>query len=377
MTDERIVWVLGAGFSKSLGAPLLRDLFSFESIKDMEVRFKQTDFAKLYGLVAETVIELYHYGRRFADGIPDKFVPGPAMRGVRPPKGERLWEHAEQFLDVLDAAARNPSSAASGRLLEILTKSLPGSAKQLPELSATARRLLAAECSGFMLNRDLTTEEWQPYLRWGRSVVKGQDVVITFNYDAVPETLVADTGVQFMDVLLPGKEPRPTVAPILKLHGSVNWIRKNAAIVAAPDMHASLKCEDQEMIIAAPGPSKAECAGLLEMLWGRADEALTTAAAIVFLGYRFPETDAQARTRLLDAIGRRENGGVVVRTVLGPDKDAAERLASLVEYKLRNKLNRGAVSLTVAREPLRVEDFLSVCSRDAIIERAGTRALVS
>jgi hypothetical protein len=72
----------------------------------------------------------------------------------------------------------------------------------------------------------------------------------------------------------------------------------------APRLFA-LECEEGELAIATPGPSKKrEADECFRELWKLAREALAEADAIVFVGYRFPETDADAREQLLTAIGK-------------------------------------------------------------------------
>src|SRR5205823_2681786 len=96
----------------------------------------------------------------------------------------------------------------------------------------------------------------------------------------------------------------------------------------------ALDCGDDELSIAAPGPSKQSLsAGAFQPYWEQAMEALRTASAIVFVGYRFPPTDAEARERLLGAIRENTQEYLAVHTVLGPstNSDDSRRLSGLVE----------------------------------------------
>jgi hypothetical protein len=84
----------------------------------------------------------------------------------------------------------------------------------------------------------------------------------------------------------------------------------------------------------------------------------------VFLGYRFPQTDAAAKSRLLGAIAANPKG-MTVRTVLGDDVFSANRVKGLIDYAVRGAQHKDA-RLSVTIESLYVEDFLTVCTRKAI-----------
>src|SRR5687768_7972527 len=178
MADQTcpIVWILGAGFSAPLGGPMLADLLSLEARGDL------VDKHALDRL-DPGVFWLYHYGRRFRDGWLNKDHP----------PGENLWGHAEEFLDKLDAAALNGGALAE-RLLNIL-KGAPSNALHaavdLPRLAVIrerARRYVAAECGEFLRRSDPRSEQWRAHVAW-MTGLRPRDVVITFNYDRVLETI--------------------------------------------------------------------------------------------------------------------------------------------------------------------------------------------
>ncbi len=66
--DRRIVWILGAGFSKPLGAPLLDDLFLPATWDLYAIQYGESRFSKLRSKTAEAVHWLYNHGRRFTLG---------------------------------------------------------------------------------------------------------------------------------------------------------------------------------------------------------------------------------------------------------------------------------------------------------------------
>lgn len=136
-----IVWILGAGFSRPLGGPLLGKLLSPESERDLHIRYSK--MPQLWTPQANAARWLYRYGRN---------EPAPVGAGSFI-KGENLWEDAEQYLDYLDTAAeKGAGSPACDRLLEILgdpkvvnlLRLQLGAAMLIP-MAAAARRLLSAE----------------------------------------------------------------------------------------------------------------------------------------------------------------------------------------------------------------------------------------
>src|SRR5580692_12507562 len=99
-THDRIVWVLGAGFSAGLGAPLLKDLFSRASSEDLFVRYSR-DVPALFGPEVPFVRWLYAYGST------NDYVEIDNSQW----RGELMWRNAEEFVEYLDIAAEEEASA--------------------------------------------------------------------------------------------------------------------------------------------------------------------------------------------------------------------------------------------------------------------------
>ncbi len=395
----KTVWILGAGFSRALGGPLLTELFSPGSALKMKTCFPK--LPRLQGDDAQLARLLFQ----------DK-------------DGPKQWENAEEFLDYLDTAQLGGEEAPSYQaLIEMIDRlKTIGSlstgdliaakiketlkafkrrlsrrdliAAKIKPVAEMSRRLLAAECSAFLVGADVDSEKWAPYRRWADKVERG-DVVITFNYDLVPERLA-----KWVAHTTPGSEdkfeflcpPRECCVPgrvnVLKLHGSTNWRQDRGqqalGIFGAspvPDNdYFALDCPEENMVIASPGPSKfaSSAGGTLGPLWLAASTALKTADAIVFVGYRFPPTDSAARRILIDAIGENEKPHLVLHTVLGPKvhDDHSERLKGMLEAAVERK---GRVTSEVMRnsDPIHgpryrwlydlnqhalwAEDFLDLC----------------
>ncbi len=396
--QKKIVWVLGAGFSRALGGPLLRDVFSPGSFGLTQATFKTEEFKTVTGREAKTVHFLYNWGTAFKEGrLPD----WPENR-VGP--GVRLWDDAEQFLDFLEGVSQTKAPEVFRDALVAVGTLSNGNWSQLAsnmdKARLTARQLLAAESSRFLQGAEVETERWEPYREWLRhrgfadeGKEGAEETIITFNYDTALEKVdfwFSEQGIPTrLSVLLPQisrlqelrEEGR---ALVLKLHGSTNWKREGArAVKTVDDEFSALTCNESEMVLGTPGPRKTGVTDLLENLWQEALRALSHANAIVFLGYRFPPTDAASRTRLIGAIHQNnELDDLAVHTVLGPDvtQPDAQRLKGLLHQALSHRHIRGtAFNYLPGSDPLRyysltshsllAEDFISVVPPESIFGR--------
>lgn len=326
------VWILGAGFSRGLGGPLFRDLFR----SDQRIHASGVKLPK-------SAIDLMGLYRKYAD------QETAASVGV-------LWRDPEEFIEVLESAK------APGRARDLLNVQSPGTPDELADL---ARRLLAVECSQFLRGANPESERWQPYQTWSSDLNKTHTVV-SFNYDRVIEMLGNRHATKFYSVVVPTDEVALSrvrhmgCAPVLKLHGSVDWVTRNGRVEqdTSDDLPATA-VSGTDIVIAVPGPEKGEFGRRFKeigSLWRAALEATKNAGRIVFLGYRFPVTDAFARVQFLNAIKFAAKGQRLKRVeiVLGPDErhpDVA-RMQRLLSFALGH-------ALVPTVHPLYVEDFLS------------------
>ena len=364
----RRVWILGAGFSASLGAPLLQDLLSFR----LRSRLKNAGLLKKnaedldpgpdrgQARLQELVYALYHYGSGFSEG----YLLEPHETTPRSEKG--LWRHPEEYLERLDelalAGANDELAQIRDRFLAALQAS--GSSRlmstlqegyrklDLPPLQASefadeARKIVAAECCEFLRQVTARSERAKPYVHWLHQLGKtSQDTIVSFNYDCVVEKLSKGVNrevlVAGVDGEIEAQEHRSKTmgSPLLiKLHGSVDWERNTT-----PDNGHAFpfrRSSDAEYaannvgVLSTPGASKlSSCEGEFAPLWQLAKRKLIDAQEVVFVGYRIPESDAAAREMLLDALAENEESSVFVRVVLGRPSFDRERLVSLLEVAL-------------------------------------------
>jgi hypothetical protein len=363
------VWILGAGFSRSLGAPLLNDLLSFR----LRHRLLQAGYLinpTARGLSEEHSIRLrlqdliyglFHHGMGYPEGYAfqvHKMIP----------QGERgLWHHAEEYLELLDGWAASDSGdselesvrsrfhtaceASLGTTVHARrVSSFPIRNGDARKLLIEARRIIAAECSEFLRNPN--QERLKPYLRWLR-MLTSEDTIITFNYDCLLEKVAAQDS---REIAILGAEKsigcQHIAAPtLLKLHGSVDWKMHQGAdfpCVRAGDIEFATQ-HPGAGFLCTPGGSKLLTTNSLKPLWTRARNAIIHADRVYFIGYRIPESDAAAREMILEAL-RQSTADRPVRIILGaaPHPDSS-RLATLVKM----------VGREVQDERLWAQDFLA------------------
>jgi hypothetical protein len=361
--EDSTVWILGAGFSKALGGPLIKQLLGPREKEVLTGVFpKSADAIAIDGIIAA--------GAFFRWGLDER---------------RSNWGDAEQFLDVVEsAAAESPGlSHAHLQLTKILKGIVPrpeplpaawGGSKfyefdNLDELAKACRRALALDCSIFLRNAQTNSERWAPYVSWAQSLGRGHTVV-TFNYDQVPELLSALPGAM-LKVIDPEQVETDieatkllNAAPVLKVHGSVTWrLEKGADGKERIAPRASVKDPtvgdpSADPVLGVPGPGKRGLvSGSLRHLWAAALDAVRSATSVYFVGYRFPPTDADSRSKLIGALAANRNRSVMrVRTVVGPwvnDADAI-RLKHLLEAAV------GTESSQVRSVPLLAEDFIGL-----------------
>jgi hypothetical protein len=355
------VWILGAGFSKGLGGPLIQDLLAHRELPVLESYFP----TKSYGGAANDLFKarlFFNYGLE-----------------------RRYWDHAEQFLDLVESAAAEKGSDPSHAraLLQSMLKDTvrypqkqtieqgsglnryvverPGPSHEfgsIDDLAAACRRALAVDCSLFLRSAQLDSERWSPYKHWAQSL-NGGHTVITFNYDQVPELLGADTkNLKVVDPMGAAGDiedaRRLDVAPVIKVHGSVTWRRGSSGVEVMARGDPGIGDPRTDVVIGVPGPAKRKLyRETLKPLRAAAVEALQTARKVIFLGYRFPPTDADARRDILSALVANETRTAVrIETVLGPrvSSDDSVRLRQLIHVALGTNL--------IDQVPLFAEDYL-------------------
>src|SRR5438128_8731818 len=97
--DAKRVWILGAGFSRSLGGPLMTDLLSLAAWRLILATYRSV----IPKDDADLVFWLFHFGNGFPEGSPDPRIDI---------SGEARWRDAEHFLEILDNASADKAKEA-------------------------------------------------------------------------------------------------------------------------------------------------------------------------------------------------------------------------------------------------------------------------
>lgn len=329
--NRKTVWILGAGFSRSLGGPLLTDMFRQEVEGDVAQFYASLGSQDLARQLV-WVQAIYNFGR--ADT-------------------ERRWENAEEFLAFVDAATGDaPTPLAQATLRGIIERcriapdpirpetTKPGNdgmfACCVQDICRTVHRALAVECSRFLWAVTTVDERWYPYSEWANSLDENLDTVITFNYDSALSRIPGVGGV--FRFLLPGRNPPSPGVPVFHLHGCVEWERGNNGVQRS--RLEAILAQNRSPAIAAPGRSK--MSGIDESYWEQAMKKLREADAVAIVGYSFPKTDAFARMKLLESLGAFNGRNTrLISIVLGPNVSSPEsqRVLELVRYRTGQSRN--------------------------------------
>lgn len=360
--DKKVVWILGAGFSRSLGGPLFSELFTRESL---EIIFDTYNPDQPIHQAFDLIVRLYLCGA------------GTVPLSERTKKYARIassnhWDNSEHFIDKLNFAAKSDPITSEYKLFEKRLHEVRKTLKistytDFRSLVVPATKLLAAECSAFLENNPRTNEKWLPYKRWA-SLLNSNHTIISFNYDCVLEKLRDrihhENGNETIFIPTPTEVHKGNVskdkAIVYKLHGSVDWFRDMDEIRHLRDYPATDKhfLAVNDLALATPGPSKQELIKdtHLGSVWDKASQAIEAAKAIVFLGYRFPPTDSISRGRILGCIRNNfltHHREPLIHTVLGShtaNDDSTRLLALLTQI--------GIVRGSIAQKPMGAEDYI-------------------
>ena len=297
------------------------------------------------------------------------------------------WQHAEEFLAIVDAAAagagEGDDAGHARRIVSAMLKgtvhfpvrvlspgnNIPPTWREVPgplhefdtidELARAARLAVLGDCWSFLRGAKVSDDEaWSPYLKWADSL-SGNDTILTFNYDAVPE-LLRGAGAS-ISVIRPDQvesdlrsaHAKKTVVPVIKLHGSTTWATVGQGF-AISDLGIPTPFLNAHAIplMGFPGPTKVRtCRGKLNDLWEEGMKTLREAEEVIFIGYRFPPTDSFSREQLLSALSDARGKQLRrIKTVLGDPKDSAStRLSALLDAAA------GGIHIPV---PLLAQDFM-------------------
>jgi small-conductance mechanosensitive channel len=308
------VWILGAGFSRHAGGPLLNDLFSEQA----EYYFENPQSTHHTGLKK--------IGRLFRE----------KMFKLNKPATGCFWAHAEEFLEKIDQLAEIGSPKT---LIEMFSNHCcEDFLKTSGQLMWYARSRICKEVDDYIHTIPMDSERLQPYIHWVKKLSK-DDVVVTFNYDTLIEAVAKIANIE-LTLIKPNSNwdsfsSRSSPA-LIKLHGSVDWSMDAGGNFVDRISFDQPPSPDEDTpnffpMIAAPGASKGRFVKQLNSFWDMAKAAICTAESIHIVGYRFPESDSAAVLGLINTF--RDSKATTIDVVLGIDTSRPDvvRVERMVE----------------------------------------------
>jgi hypothetical protein len=310
LRDKR-VWILGAGFSRHAGGPLLSDLFSEGS-------------DELFPSVDD------EWGPKLRD-------VGTIYRNHSGKEGLKLWSDPEQFMERLDNYL-----FANGTLVNILKDR---KIRALKELQLLTKIRFCAEVQKPLTGFDPESDRGSPYIHWMKNL-EARDVLITFNYDLLIEKAAREAerclnkvGPNWSDDELPKSPEWPM---LLKLHGSVDWFQREDGTIGRCDTgddYMNFPISNRVPLIGTPGNAKGQMKKMMDDSWRRAAESINFARSIHIVGYRFPQSDSNSVLALAKQMVR-EDCDVNIVLGKGDGNPDVERIRNLLKYVAGNEFAR-------------------------------------
>ena len=273
-TQQRPVYVIGAGFSEGLGFPLMNDILPrlWDYVDDNE--FKQT---------MTRVIRFFY----------------PHYRGMDFPNLE----------DLLSRMAVNEQLLDSSRKYETeFTK------EELTNLQHTLLLKVSEWFHEILKRTNPSTTHFDWLYGFRDRVMREGAALVSFNWDLVLDKLLLGYNLDGSSYGLSQTLPEGPV--LLKPHGSLNWFEKNPGrfindrkrtrifyrkhstrVYAFREFRAPVSSTDREYppLIVPPVYSKDFEKPLFTALWQNCKKVLSTATRVTFIGYSMPAADLHAQ----------------------------------------------------------------------------------
>jgi hypothetical protein len=318
--QDHNVYILGAGFSKDAGAPLIHDFL------DRARGFFDDPDSELDPQERAQFEEVFKFKREIAKAR-EKF---------------RIdLDNVEQLFGLVEMSQRLGSATPATRdatvylIAKTLQLALTDTSKR-PTVRIGLASGYAAQASfinyvrrgqsgGDLFDTDIYTHF--ALMLSGKyddqkKLASRSSTVLTFNYDLVLDDALVRVGTkpgyELTDAIFDEPNENERAVPLLKLHGSTNWaicecnqIRVIAQKATAnPDVLRSTECSRCQkrglrLLLVPPSWDKSEYSQIMRPVWKKAVEALKCATRICVIGYSMPEADAFFKFLL--ALGLAEN----------------------------------------------------------------------
>jgi NAD-dependent SIR2 family protein deacetylase len=354
--SNRNVFILGAGFSASAGAPVIRDFLARSR------EFYDDPSSGLDPEERERFSRVFKFRRDMAQAREKVRIDLDDI--------EQLFGLVEisQRLEKTSQETRNDTVYLIAKTLELATKSvrfrrrvgfstnveildkitpLPDLFRQQPAMVPPFFQVDMYDYVAGLVGGLLE----DPDRRQSRN-----DAVITFNYDLVLDDALRRIGIEpeyhIPPQFLSAKEnttPRGTFS-VLKLHGSTNWgvcakcndtvVVLPSKVTASPAEFRALRCwkchaQKYHPLLIPPSWDKSEYGRIMQSVWKKAVEELISATRICIVGYSMPETDAFFKYLLTLALS--ENHQLYKLIVVDLSEELEARYESLLDELFRKR----------------------------------------
>jgi hypothetical protein len=364
------VYILGAGFSREAGLPLIRDFLHEmrDSVEWLEAQggARQREIDAI-GRVLEFRREAAAASDRInldVENIEELFSLASALPG----------REAEDVVTAMAATLDYCRERSLGKHRHFTPNHLPLDFTLPPAWIDPAQAALPVERGTWRTGEQRPVHEWYAGILSGRLVqtdANMRNTVITLNYDTVLEDALWAIEQRFQYGFLTSPQyardglcDQTSEFKILKLHGSINWgtsPNDNTTVTVYPKYEALRGAGARPVIV--PPTWRKEFGGLLVQVWESAVREIARATRIIVLGFSIPSTDAHFKYLL--AAGLRTNISLRKVLFINPDAGNADMLGRLHEI-FRSRL----MERTVMPIPLKTEDFFT---REASFRDLGRR----
>ncbi len=354
------VYILGAGFSKEAGLPVLSDFLQV---------MRETRATGGLSPEENTAIDAILHFRRYAS-------MAAAQTHID-------LNNLEDLLSLAAAVPPDPSQTQGGSLSD-LSIAIGAVLEHRQRIYAKSGSKYTIQAPTSVLTKNISKWELSAsgkkyghgvtpthakvpamdmYLAIMTSFLGGKDgqknTLITFNYDTLIEEAFTRMGISFtyglhplyalcsmeLPETLPMKwlgDATDDVPQLLKLHGSINWAEEDRSPITLEsdvnrahqptkpfvyDDFKSLRKSERWPMIEPPTWRKNQN-DILRLSWNEAVNQLKTATRIIIMGYSCPETDPHFRFLL--AAGLLENIALTKVWVVNPDMEAFKRVQSML-----------------------------------------------
>jgi hypothetical protein len=333
------VYILGAGFSKNAGMPLLKDFLNElrSSVNWLKAGGRsEVDATREVLLFRKSAASAALRVNMNVENIEDLFSLAAAS-------GE---ESAADNISTAIAATieycRSTSKQPKSLEVAVATNCTPPTSWKKTNEGDERRTKFKAQLydlyAGF-LNGDLCDP--QDYMN---------NTVITFNYDTVLEDALMNIDIPIdygfqedwttYDDSWPKPKTKKNALKLLKVHGSVNWFQnepelQNLTIYRSYGVGVSKDLMPHRHVAIVPPTWRKDFSGPLTDVWRQSIHALRDATRIIFVGFSFPDTDAHIKYLL--AAGLQENISLRNIYCINPVDSVKENFMKIIKADLEEQ----------------------------------------